>query len=277
MKYSKDSSVKNNLICYSDADWGNQKDRKSISGVLIKLNENDSPVIWRSTNQSLISLSSCEAEYIALTIFIQKIKFVQIMLTSTKLNVDNVPVHTDSKSAMELIRNPIFSKRSKHVDLKYHFCRQVFEYRSAKLIYMDTSSNIADAFTKVLNCIKFEQFASKLSCVMNCGGVLEVISTKSKYMKKFILMLTYQISYVIFDNNYGCGKLDQIKISPFFKFFCSPSIKLKKCPRTKSVFLQQKLVIFLMFSHINQMNFSVPDLIALMERFYRILSSRALL
>ena len=65
LKYSKDSSGNNNLLCYSDADWGTQKGRKSISGVLIKLNENDSPVIWRSPKQSLISLSTREAEYIA--------------------------------------------------------------------------------------------------------------------------------------------------------------------------------------------------------------------
>ena len=163
LKYSKDSSGNNNLLCYSDAAWGTQKDRKSISGVLIKLNENDSPVISRSSKQSLISLSTCEAEHIALTLLIQEIKFVQNILTSIQLNVDNVSVHTDSQSAMALIRNPIISQRSKHIDLKYHFCRQFFQDGSADLLYMDTNSNIADLFTKVLNWIKFKQFVSKLS------------------------------------------------------------------------------------------------------------------
>ena len=162
LKYSKDSSGNNNLLCYSDADWGSQKDQKSFSGVLIKLNENYSPVIWRSSKQSLISLSTCEAEYIALTLSIQEIKFVQNILTSIQSNVDNVSVYTDSQSAMAFIRNPIISQRSKHIDLKYHFCRQFFEDGSAEL-YVDTNSNIADVFTKVLNGIKFKHFVSKLS------------------------------------------------------------------------------------------------------------------
>ena len=165
LKYSKDSSDNKNLLCYSDADLGTQKDRKSNSRVLIKLNENDSPVFWRSSRQSWISLSTCEAEYIALTILIQEIKFVQINLTSIQLNVDNVSVYIVSQSEMALIRKPMLSQRSKHIDLKYLFCRQFFEDGSAELLYVDTKSNIADVFTKVkvLNGIKFKQFVSKLS------------------------------------------------------------------------------------------------------------------
>ena len=65
---------------YSDADWGSQKDRKSVSGVVIKMNTKDSPVIWRSSKQTLISLSTCEAEYIALTLLIQELKFLTNLL-----------------------------------------------------------------------------------------------------------------------------------------------------------------------------------------------------
>ena len=136
LKYSKDSSDNNTLLCYSDADWGIQKDRKSISGVLIKLNQNDPPVIWRSSKQSLISLPTCEAEYIALTLLIQKTKFVRNILTSIQLNVDNVSIYTVSQSTMALIRKPMISQRSKHIDLTYHFCRHFFEDGSAELLYI---------------------------------------------------------------------------------------------------------------------------------------------
>ena len=129
LKSSKDSSGINNLLCYSDADWGNQKDRKSISGILIKLNENDSPVIWRSSKQSLISLSTCEAEYIELPILIQEFKFVRIILTKFQLNVDNVSVYTDSQSAMALIRNLIIFPEIKAHRLEVSFVRTRMVFR----------------------------------------------------------------------------------------------------------------------------------------------------
>ena len=94
---------------YSDADWGSQKDRKSVSGVVIKMNTKDSPVIWRSSKQTLISLSTCEAEYIALTLLIQELKFLTNLLKSIDIEVSKPEVFTDSQSAMALIKNQIIS------------------------------------------------------------------------------------------------------------------------------------------------------------------------
>lgn len=54
--------------CFVDADWGNDVDRKSVSGYLIRFLGN--PVVWATKKQHCISLSSTEAEYIALSTFV---------------------------------------------------------------------------------------------------------------------------------------------------------------------------------------------------------------
>ena len=63
---------------------------------------------------------------------------------------------------MALIKNQIITQRSKHIDIKYHFCRVFFAEEMANLNYIDTKANIADVMTKALNGLKFEQFMAQL-------------------------------------------------------------------------------------------------------------------
>ena len=50
------------LIGFSDSDWGTSSDRKSISGYCFKLNNESGLISWKSKRQSIVALSSCEAE-----------------------------------------------------------------------------------------------------------------------------------------------------------------------------------------------------------------------
>ncbi|GMF16153.1 unnamed protein product [Phytophthora lilii] len=61
-----DGQLGTQLVAYSDADWaGNRDDRRSVSGVMLLLC--GAPVVWRSTFQKTVALSSTEAEYMALS------------------------------------------------------------------------------------------------------------------------------------------------------------------------------------------------------------------
>ena len=63
---------------YSVADWARDvKTRKFVSGMVIKLNESDSPVFWRTAKQRSVSLSTCESEYIALSALAQEVLFYE--------------------------------------------------------------------------------------------------------------------------------------------------------------------------------------------------------
>lgn len=58
--------------------------------------------------------------------------------------------HIDNQSAMRLIKNPEFHKRSKHIDVRYHFIREMHASKEFVLEYVTTSEQQADVFTKPL-------------------------------------------------------------------------------------------------------------------------------
>ena len=69
------------IFAYSDADWANDfRTRKSVSGMVIKLNDSDSLVFWRTTKQRSISLSTCEPEYMTLSALAQQVLFLKHVL-----------------------------------------------------------------------------------------------------------------------------------------------------------------------------------------------------
>ena len=74
LKYSKCESL--SITGFSDSDWGSNYDRKSISGYCFSLNESGAMISWRSKKQSIIALSSCEAEYVSITFAVQEAKFL---------------------------------------------------------------------------------------------------------------------------------------------------------------------------------------------------------
>ena len=90
---------------------------------------------WKSKKQNTVSLSSCEAEYMALTVATQVAEFLA-QLFSDFIKSDNlrpVKLHADNTGAIELSKNPVFHQRSKLIDIKYHFIRLKVEN---KFIYI---------------------------------------------------------------------------------------------------------------------------------------------
>lgn len=148
-----DESVQLQGFC--DSDWGSSEDRKSISGYCFQLH-NDGPLIsWRSKKQQTVALSSCEAEYMALTYAIQEAKFLrQIISDLLGFKLKSVDLGVDNQGA----RNPVNYQRSKHIDIRYHFIRDEVEKGNVKLFYVPTQQNPADIFTKPVNQKKLEVF-----------------------------------------------------------------------------------------------------------------------
>lgn len=148
-----------NLIGYCDLDWGGSEDRKSLSGYNFQLGHGGSLISWKSKRQQCVALSTCEAEYIALSHAIQEAKFLKQLLSDMKggceiytlLNVDN-------QGAIALAKNPVYHQRSKHIDIKYHFIRSEVQKGSVELKYVPTELNNADAFTKPLSKRKLCEF-----------------------------------------------------------------------------------------------------------------------
>jgi hypothetical protein len=150
--YSKSDS-KPSLIGFTDSDFGsNLEDRKSTSGYCFKYG--NCLISWNSSKQKVVSLSSTEAEYIGLTAAVKELSWLKQMLKELDKNIGEPTIYCDNQSSICLAKNPEFHARSKHIDIRYHFIRELLQKKEFSLKYLETSEMVADIFTKGLPRIK---------------------------------------------------------------------------------------------------------------------------
>ena len=147
------------LVGYADADWAeNRFDRKSNSGYVFR--QFGSPISWACRKQSCVSLSSTEAEYIALAEASQEGIWIRRLLEDfeEKLQKKTV-IYEDNQSCLKLIKQKCFNHRMKHIDTKFHFVKDLKEQQQMEYKYCPTAQMIADMLTKPLGNIKLKGFA----------------------------------------------------------------------------------------------------------------------
>ena len=111
-------------------------------------------ISWRSTLQKCTSSSTTEAEYIAASDASKEAIWLARLVGD--LEIQHIPVlHSDSQSAIALARNPVFHSKSKHIDVRYHFIRDVLAQKQLQLVKVHTDDNPSNALTKSL---VFERF-----------------------------------------------------------------------------------------------------------------------
>ncbi|CCE33420.1 uncharacterized protein CPUR_07344 [Claviceps purpurea 20.1] len=117
---------------YSDADWaGDKSDRKSISGSVAMFY--GGPISWSSKKQRSVATSSCESEYMALSACTKQGQWIGQIFRDLKLskyvgkNPTCVQMLGDNQGAIALVKNPHLHERSKHIDICYHFIRDLEE------------------------------------------------------------------------------------------------------------------------------------------------------
>ncbi|GJZ18409.1 retrovirus-related pol polyprotein from transposon TNT 1-94 [Tanacetum coccineum] len=95
-----------------------------------------------------------EAEYIALTEAVKEIIWLKGLLIELGVNLRSVIVNCDNQSAIHLSRNAMFHERTKHINVRYHFIREIVESKEIEVAKIGTKDNAADAFTKVVPGLK---------------------------------------------------------------------------------------------------------------------------
>ena len=151
------------ITAYCDADWAASQDRKSISGYCVALNPAGPPISWKSKRQNSIALSTCEAEYVAMSIACQEILYLKQNLLSEMLNDDLFALmFCDNQGALALCKNPTNHSRAKHIDIRYHFIRECYVKNLIALDYVPSNDNCADIFTKPPKKFLLEKFSKFL-------------------------------------------------------------------------------------------------------------------
>ena len=151
------------LIGYVDSNYANDRDkRKSTTSYAFTVCK--SCISWKSQLQHIVALSTTESEYIAITEAMKEAIWLKGVLSELKFLVHIPSVFSDSQSAIQLCKNPVFHDRTKHIDVRFHFIRDVVEKGEVSLNKIHTDQNPADMGTKclsvekLLSCIKHLHF-----------------------------------------------------------------------------------------------------------------------
>jgi hypothetical protein len=139
------------LKAYCDSDYSGDKDKRiSVTGFIIYFM--GCAISWKSRAQKSVTLSSTEAEYVAISEVSAEIMFIKQLLESLNIQV-NLPiiVHVDNVGAIYLSNNATTSQRTKHIDIRYHYVREYIEDGILKILFVKSEQNDADIYTKNLS------------------------------------------------------------------------------------------------------------------------------
>ncbi|KAF6212808.1 hypothetical protein GE061_010517 [Apolygus lucorum] len=151
--YPKSGQAK--LEIYADADWANGSDRKSNSGNLFQVF--GSTIAWSSRKQSVVALSSTEAELLSLTSATTEGIWIAGLFGELVADWNGlIHIYEDNQPCIAALKKWEF-KRLKHIDVKYQFVKQMVEEKKILVEYVPTDLQKADILTKGLTSTKFIQ------------------------------------------------------------------------------------------------------------------------
>ncbi|GJS99985.1 putative ribonuclease H-like domain-containing protein [Tanacetum coccineum] len=150
--YPKDSPF--HLEAFSDSDYaGDNHDRRSTSGGCQYLGRR--LVSWQCKKQTIVAISSTEAEYVAAASCCAQVLWMQNQLLDYGFNFMNTEIHIDNESTICIVKNPVFHSKTKHIQIRHHFIRDCYEQRLINVVKVHTDDNVADLLTKGFDLARF--------------------------------------------------------------------------------------------------------------------------
>ena len=169
------------LCGFVDADFADcDETRRSTTGFVYMFN--GTPVSWASRRQKLVTTSSTEAEYVAATEAAAEGIWLRNLCLWLGEKVDDVLIYEDNQAVIaRTLKAPHeFHKRSKHIDVKYHFIREKVQEGLVRLAYVNTAENAADILTKSLGTTEFLRKAPLLVGCLGAGSLGEKEQKKQR-------------------------------------------------------------------------------------------------
>lgn len=180
LSFASSNTIKTtvHVEAFSDADWaGDKADRKSTTGYVICIN--GCVVSWGVKKQSTVALSTAEAEYMAVSLTIQETMWIKQLLSEMMFTIDNtimgeeniqqqyqmpstITLWCDNQAAVSIGTNDTHHQRTKHIDIRHHFVRDVVKHGTVHLKWIATQYQIADVLTKALGSIMFSRLRDQL-------------------------------------------------------------------------------------------------------------------
>jgi len=180
--YRRLPNSKLSAVGFTDSDWaGTLKTRKSVGGCVFGLgytNRNQELVTsglvhWQAKSQSVVALSTLEAEYIASlhatreSLWIRRILEEVANTMSINISKGPVPIGCDNQGAIKLIISGVVKQKSKHIDVKYHHVHDEQTKGLVNFRYVTSAANPADLLTKPLAAPRHMQLLQLINLTTN--------------------------------------------------------------------------------------------------------------
>ncbi|GKD28335.1 hypothetical protein Tco_1239113 [Tanacetum coccineum] len=143
------------VTCFVDLDYAKDSDKgRSITGYAFLVQ--GCVVSWKAMLQHMVTLSTTEAECMALTDAVKEAIWLRGLLEELGVELNTVAVNCDNQGTIHLSRNHVFHERTKHINLRYHFIKEVLKAKMVKVMKVGTEHNDVDALTKVVPGLKLQ-------------------------------------------------------------------------------------------------------------------------
>jgi hypothetical protein len=163
LTYAPDPLSPSLFAAYSDADHAGCKDSGHSTGAYV-VKMGTGAISWSSKLQSIVALSTTEAEYVAACSAGTEICWLRNLFTELGFDLSSIssPLFIDNQSAIAVARNPEHHGQMKHFDLRYYWLRDEVEQKVISVFYCQTSMMPADLLTKALPLIKVKEHRQML-------------------------------------------------------------------------------------------------------------------
>jgi hypothetical protein len=155
--FDKNSLKEIGVMGFVDSDFAGDLDKRcSISGYVFLLC--GSSVSWRASLQSITALSTTEAEYVSATEGVKEAIWMQGLISELGVPQYVIKLYCDSHSAICLTKNDMYQFKTKHIDIKYPFIRDIVVEGKIKVDKKHTNENPTNMLTKSLSNTKFKHY-----------------------------------------------------------------------------------------------------------------------
>jgi len=161
--FKKNDHGKKECKCYVDSDCVGDLDKHWSTIGVFTLSQ--APMSWHCNLQFTVIFSMIEDEYMTSTEVVKEAIWPQGLMDDLRINQDFMKVHCDSISAIYLAKKQVYHAKMKHIDVRYHFVRDILEDEDIELKNIHTQNNPMDMHTKVISRVKFNHYKNLL-CIL---------------------------------------------------------------------------------------------------------------
>ena len=162
IKPRKDATKLFEIEGFSDSEFGGDKTtRKSVYGYVIYFC--GAPIAWKSKASASVTLSATEAEYFASSEATKEVVFIKNLLDTMYFNCKlPITIRGDNAGAIYISNNYAVGNRTKHIDIRTHYVRNLIQDGMIRVTFVPTADNDADIFTKNTSEMLFEKHTTKM-------------------------------------------------------------------------------------------------------------------